>query len=196
MLVTPIQHLQEVFPPVFIQDEANTVAHFTVLGRPTPQPRPMFVMRGGARGGGGQRTGRGRFVGHVFNPGRRHRAAFERDVRDQVRRALESQGIAFPAAGTLFQDRRARLAVEIAFRTRRPNSHFINGNRDRPLIAGHEDDIPTGGDIDNFAKFVLDAMNNLIFPDDRHVVALVLTRLWAEDPNSNGSTTVVVKHAY
>lgn len=37
-----------------------------------------------------------------------------------------------------------------------------------------------GGDTDNFAKSILDAMNKIVFDDDRQVIALTATKLWGD----------------
>ena len=49
------------------------------------------------------------------------------------------------------------------------------------------------GDIDNFAKFVLDALTNVVYVDDRQVVILKSVKTSDNTGMSNGSTEVLVR---
>lgn len=48
------------------------------------------------------------------------------------------------------------------------------------------------GDVDNFAKAVLDCFNGYIWDDDKHIVKLTVKKQWAE-PEATGSFIIKVK---
>ena len=89
------------------------------------------------------------------------------------------------------------LHVSLTFRYRRPNGHYVQSNRSLPLKPQYyqssgKQDPSMGGDVDNLAKMVLDAMKQLAYVDDRQVVSLTSTKTWADQAESVGSTTVVI----
>ncbi len=51
---------------------------------------------------------------------------------------------------------------------------------------------PIAPDIDNLAKFVLDALNGLVYHDDRQVVKLVVDQLLDSERSCTGRTVVEV----
>ncbi|KAL7563896.1 hypothetical protein ACA910_008031 [Epithemia clementina (nom. ined.)] len=106
-----------------------------------------------------------------------------------------------------------QLVVSLTFRYRRPRHHFQpqsnTTTNSSSSSSGHHHPSRrwlhphyvhsqvTGsgggdGDVDNLAKFVLDALKNVVYHDDGQVVALSSTKIWSNDPASVGSTTVVV----
>ena len=88
-----------------------------------------------------------------------------------------------------------KLSIMITYRMRRPNFHFRGRNRGngeyaRVVPSGQ----PTaGGDIDNLIKFTLDAMQGCLFVDDRQVVQISASKVYADSADSNGSTTVFIQ---
>ena len=54
--------------------------------------------------------------------------------------------------------------------------------------------MPTGGDLDNLVKYALDAMNNVVYADDRQIIKVLTEKMWAEEQDSDGSTTVAIKN--
>ncbi len=100
--------------------------------------------------------------------------------------------------GPLF-DKDVSLAVELVFYLPRPNSDFKGNKRDLFGFRLKESRRcaypPTGPDIDNLAKFVLDALNGLVYHDDRQVVQLVVYKLREETGCLTGCTRVTV-HPY
>lgn len=68
------------------------------------------------------------------------------------------------------------LSVSLRFRIELPKS--MPKYRRARVLAGEE--AHTGGpDVDNMAKAVLDAMNGIVFPDDRQIVRLFATKIGA-----------------
>ena len=49
------------------------------------------------------------------------------------------------------------------------------------------------GDIDNFAKAVLDAMNGKLWDDDKQIESLHVHKTWTEGPEIEGYFTVTTK---
>lgn len=78
-------------------------------------------------------------------------------------------------------DESAPITVEIDFYFKRPLTHFkrnVYGDLVRKL------DVPnrctTKVDVDNLGKFVLDALNGVVYDDDKQVVRLVLTKRYTD----------------
>jgi len=68
--------------------------------------------------------------------------------------------------------------VTIEINEARPKSHFsASGELNH---AGRKAPVPTRGDLDNYAKGVLDALvRQEVVPDDRYMVELHVTKQWA-----------------
>lgn len=141
---------------------------FTVAGNPVPMPRPRF-------------NGRNFFIP---NEARRAREHFQEQVK-----------IALPATrhGTIYGPRDA-LTITLIFNMLRPQRDFVNSDRHRELKTSAllRTVPPTGPDIDNLAKFVLDALNELVFPDDRQVVELVCFKFRDNEGECLGRTEVKI----
>jgi Holliday junction resolvase RusA-like endonuclease len=73
------------------------------------------------------------------------------------------------------------LKVVLQFYFKRPLSHYGTGRNAATLKhqAPHWND--TTCDVDNLAKFVLDAMNTIIYHDDRQITHLTVTKVYTED---------------
>ena len=67
----------------------------------------------------------------------------------------------------------------------RPKSHFKRGHL-RPNAPRHVLKTP---DVDNLAKFVLDAVQKRILSDDKIVTTLVVHKLWCD--NKTDERTVI-----
>jgi len=72
------------------------------------------------------------------------------------------------------------VAIQMEFHLPRPKSHFRTGRfyqelkEDAPIY-------PRKPDIDNLAKFVLDALNDYIWKDDSQVTTLFLRKVYANE---------------
>ena len=96
---------------------------------------------------------------------------FIQEMRRAMVEARPTNEVMFPAG--------VPVSVSICFDMRRPNSHFKRDNRwetNLTKFAKEQTVQPYGADIDNLAKFVLDAMNKTIYHDDSQVVSLSLTK--------------------
>jgi Holliday junction resolvase RusA-like endonuclease len=70
------------------------------------------------------------------------------------------------------------IAVELGFHTALPQSW---SKRKKNAFLG-EFNFSRTGDLDNLAKFYLDAMNDLLFKDDAQIVVLHCEKRYAEKP--------------
>ena len=61
-----------------------------------------------------------------------------------------------------------------------------------PATASVNRFLPVCSDVDNLSKFVLDALNGLVYHDDRQVVKLVAIKLQDNNSFCRGGTRVVV----
>jgi Holliday junction resolvase RusA-like endonuclease len=147
---------------------------FTVYGKPTPLPRPRgFVTTKG--------------VLKAYSPSKGKGNAFSKQVLTLLGGAK--------ASTPMFEQGGEGVCVSITFRIRRPNNHYEGGKRKFGLVQKTKlTERVTGGDIDNLSKFTLDAMNKVVYYDDNMVTTLFVSKIWCDDPDSDGSTTVEVKN--
>jgi hypothetical protein len=82
------------------------------------------------------------------------------------------------------------IYLAMTFRMKRPNYHFINSNRANKIRPAYATAIPKKKDLDNMVKFVMDAANGIIYPDDRQVTYILANKFYHEDTSSIGSITV------
>ena len=105
------------------------------------------------------------------------------------------------------------ISVQIICRMKRPQKHFVGGKPERgrlrkpkpasedgekgdkdkqaPHVASHLQ--VTRTDVDNLAKFVLDALNGVLYADDRQVASLTVTKVYDDEEPYVGSTDVCIK---
>lgn len=80
------------------------------------------------------------------------------------------------------------MQVDFIFFLRRPNDHFISGNRERPL----KDDAPayhiSKPDALKFARSTEDALTGVIWQDDSQTVRITSEKRWAEGVARTGCT--------
>ena len=91
------------------------------------------------------------------------------------------------------------IEMNLVFRMRRPRNHFRNSN---PGENGGLDRLKATSpvllcdsrvDIDNLAKFVLDACNGLLYHDDRQVIKLGITKTYDSENQCLGCTEVMIR---
>jgi Holliday junction resolvase RusA-like endonuclease len=148
---------------------------FSIYQKPIPMPRPAATMtRKGLR---------------VYSPKKTKGGPFSLEVKRLLLATVERELPLFKDGDT-----EADLHVSITYRIRRPNDHYKSSNRLNVVKTNKLLARVTGGDIDNLAKYTLDSMNTLVYGDDKMITSLAVKKLWCEDPNSDGSTTVEVKN--
>jgi Holliday junction resolvase RusA-like endonuclease len=147
---------------------------FSVDGDPKPQQRPMFIPN---------RSGDANKRFRVISPSKVKTCDFTKKVREQL------TGVPRPYFGE-----EEKLAVFVTYRMKRANTHFEKSKRATGKVkTAYETKMPGGGDIDNLLKQTLDCLTDIVYHDDRMVSTVVVTKIWCEDHNSEGSTTVAIK---
>lgn len=149
----------------------SSILKFTVHGKPVPLRR--------------HRTSRG----YMYNPS----GPAQRSFREVVNSILSPVQKCHKNETFFKED--DFLIMNLVFKLRRPRNHFI-GNKAGPgrlrktapkqLFAGRVD-------IDNLSKFVLDSLNELVYPDDRQVVSLYATKVYDCDGECEGSTEILIR---
>lgn len=133
---------------------------FHVTGQPAPQPRPRFTCRGG--------------IARAYEP---------KNTRISRWKDVLRLGI-----GSVEERIECAVQVDLEFLLPRPKSHLLRGAVRETAPA--QPIAQTNGDLDNYAKPVLDICTELgIWTDDAQVTALTVTKRYAqpgEDPGVNG----------
>lgn len=142
--------LQEEATPVkVIVDGPHVIYQMEVEGNPSAMARPRHRN------------------GNTYNPSERAVTQF----RNKVFGKLSLELIRTP----VFRKEKV-LTVTVWHFMRRPNDDFVGRVRSPGNLRGDyalDPYLPIKPDIDNLAKFVLDALNGPMFEDDRQVVKLV-----------------------
>ena len=119
-------------------------------------------------------------------PQKRHRHTYAGRVYDPCTEAkkvfLQSTRQVCPLSSPLL----GALNVEMIFEFPRPKSHLRKCGELRTGAPRQHLQTP---DVDNLAKFVMDALNGACFQDDKQVVRLVAGKRWAP-PGRPGCTRV------
>lgn len=117
----------------------------------------------------------------IANPHAREIVTFRNDIIQQL------PGYSFPVFNT-----DVPLSITMVFGIRRPNFHFVNSMRTNKLKNEFVGRRVTGGDLDNYVKFVLDALNGIMYLDDKCVCRMCVEKRWENDETNEGSTTIAV----
>lgn len=94
------------------------------------------------------------------------------DFEEVVRtRAKEAMGSSEPLEGP----------IEAFFFIRLPVPQSYHKSRSKACLEGLESPIKRP-DLDNYAKSILDAMNEVVYKDDSQVISLHIKKIYAADP--------------
>lgn len=129
---------------------------FTIPGNPVPKGRPRAF-----------KDGRGHIRIHTPKETVKAEARARFWMRDDL--GAKSYPV-FPAGG---------VSVDLAFFLETPGS-WTSRKRDLAEGAG----CIGRSDVDNLAKMILDAMNGLIFTDDRQIVSLKIEKHYSREPRT------------
>lgn len=153
--------------------EAPLTLNLIIPGHPRPLPRPRF------------------FRGGIYNPA----GGATRTFQGQVRLLIQQQG---QATITPFLQAHVPVQMKIRFFLKRPVSHFVGHTRGEGRLKTQALAMPFspwGSDIDNMAKFVLDALHGIAYENDRQVVALELQKSRDNVGDCLGRIEIVVSEA-
>lgn len=163
---------------------SNVVFFIAFGGPPIAKKRPKSAP---VRGGGGDP---GRFYKpRTYDAQKKETAKLKADALEQ----LEEQGVTeYP----IYKEDEL-VVVEMEFYRKIPNELFQGNNRERPLrppnsLSQNFGDNKTP-DIDNLAKMYLDAMQEIVYQDDKQVAKLICYKLMDVRPPHIGHTTFYVR---
>lgn len=115
----------------------------------------------------------------VLNMGRRHTQTFRFNPKVKQRPRLGRRGRVFTPAQTLEFENKIREAYE-GFCADKPVAVTIALYRNKFTVTVTEYDTmepsPLRGDIDNYAKSILDGLNGVAYTDDKLVYKLQVTK--------------------
>jgi Holliday junction resolvase RusA-like endonuclease len=128
------------------------ITMFTVFGEPVGKGRPRFAKRGN-------------FVS-TYTP--QKTKTYEDEIRLMAKAAMgASEALETPVTVAIY----IRVGIPASFSKQKRKDALANIER------------PTKKpDIDNIAKCFLDAMNGIVYLDDKQVVSLHITKVYAETP--------------
>lgn len=166
-----------------VESKDFTIVRFKVRGNPVPLAR--------------HRTSRG----FVFNPSAKKQQQFCNVVLDMLpdhcfesndgqSEITKSVDHIKPVFGEQL------ISVRIISRMKRPLKHFVGGKAGPGRLrtcskASHLQ--LTRSDVDNFAKFVLDSLNGVLYQDDKQVASLQITKVYDDEEPYIGSTDVIIE---
>ena len=187
--ILPAPRVLRILPSIF---RPNSLVRLTILGGPATKKRHMFTTKRARNGGPSSAGGKvapmkppvnyvRKLAGRVINPNSGKELAFSQEF---VRQAGAAPLPIFAA--------HIPLAVYITFRFSRPNLHFDKNDRKNQLVKKYWYAPHARGDVDNYQKFVLDALNKKAYADDRYIVAVQAVKAWCENADDEESTTVVI----
>lgn len=129
-----------------------TVWAFSLAGEPRGKARPRATVRGG--------------YAHVYSDPITKK--YEQSIRDVAERMMCGKE---PLAGALSVSLRFRLSVPVSY-----------SKRLRAAILAGEEPYFGAYDADNLAKAILDALDGIMFLNDKQVVRLFVEKLGTEQP--------------
>jgi Holliday junction resolvase RusA-like endonuclease len=149
---------------------------FTVDGNPVPLARPVL-----------SRTGKASGRVWLHDPNKEKKLAFRNTVRQKLFGEGEER-ILFPL--------HSPIAIDIVFLIPAPKNHFVGVDRDRGELKKSSVGLwPSKPDIDNLDKFVLDALQGLLFVNDGQVVEQHIWKAYDHSPPFQGRTKVTIRRA-
>ena len=157
-----------------------------IKGVPEAWPRPTFLSW----------IKEGKMMRRVINKKKDKSIAFRNKVMDEIKKMKKedvrkvSKKESFP----LFEDE--NIALTIWFCMPLPQSCFVNKKKVPHKLRGLWRKVQPCGiksDIDNLAKFVLDALDSVLYEDDKWVVKLTCYKVWDNLPPYEGRTIIQVE---
>lgn len=115
--------------------------------------------------------------GRIYDPSGREKIIFKLLIIDYLR---EKYGITVD----MMPLTASYVSVNVTFLIRRPICHFVGGDRNGSIREQYVNAMPTTlGDIDNYVKFFLDAIEGVFYGNDRNVVQVRAIKLYCNGNN-------------
>jgi Holliday junction resolvase RusA-like endonuclease len=112
---------------------------------------------------------------HTYDPHRRLKRVLRMMVETHLSQSFGMLTQDFPLTDSC-------VSVDVTFLISRPDSHFVGPNRSLGIHPRYERSMPTvQGDIDNYMKFFLDAIDGIFFSNDRDVVTISASKLYTTE---------------
>lgn len=83
------------------------------------------------------------------------------------------------------------VKLDLRFSFPRPKSHYGTGKNSSQLKGSAPVEHAQRPDIDNLVKAAMDAMNGVLYDDDKQVVSLSASKVWALQPDQAGVVLTV-----
>lgn len=149
-------------------EKSSPALSFCVGGKPVPLVRHRTTGH------------RGKFP-KTYNPSAPKQAAFRRAVAHVL-----------PEGFAPLPD---FLEMRLIFRMRRPRAHFVNRRAGPDRLRPDAPPLVYDGasDVDNLAKFVMDALNEVLYEDDRQIVSLSASKVYDNVGDCFGATEVYLR---
>jgi Holliday junction resolvase RusA-like endonuclease len=117
-----------------------------------------------------------------------------KEAKQCFREAVETK--MNPSDARIFFDDSIPLTLDIEFFIRTPKNFFINNNREQGRIKPDaRSKWPTKPDLDNLDKFVLDALQGLLFKNDAQIVKQTIVKAYDLQPPFMGRTVIFMQRA-
>lgn len=143
-------------------------------------------------------TGPGRGYGKSGRSGGKPRTYLDTETRNKMKQFTTLVREAVKQQNFRKLERDVAVTVTIWCFLKRPDEHFISRRR----VAGRLKEestapavtvVPVKPDIDNIAKFVLDAIKEVLFVDDAQIVELHMFKLRDTEGDCSGRVAIEVK---
>ena len=163
--------------PDYSQVDDFNLYRIEIRGEPKSMPRPTFMAW----------LQNGNLRRRVTNPAKSNIEAFRSSFKQVLQGKYSKKK--FP----IYE--RAAVVISIGFYLRFPNNVFQKNKRSNGFKVGRPTrngrwPITKVPDIDNLAKFVLDALTGIVYTDDKQVCCLCLFKVGDSSPPYDGRTIV------
>lgn len=175
--VEDVAYWRSVSDSVEITGDDSQGIKFTVKGNPLPLQRHRSSN------------------GYMYNPSAAKQKLFRNVVKDIL---CGCNNLEMHGEKPLFE-KEEYLAMNILFRMKRPKKHFRNNKPgDEGGLVRLKESSPVNlcgsrVDVDNLAKFVLDACNGLLYHDDRQIISLNIAKVYDCEGQCTGATQIFVR---
>jgi Holliday junction resolvase RusA-like endonuclease len=155
-----------------VQSTSGTAISFVMAGNPPVQERHRIALR--------SNTGAWRPFPVIYDPS----SAKKKDYAAQVRTAMVDYGLAHP-----YFDTEHAITLEVTFVLPRRKKDWIKRAGFFQLTSAALT-FPRGKDVDNMLKFVMDALQGVLFANDVTITKVIATKLYPEKADARGWTEV------